>query len=494
MQEPSFSNSNGTVNFEGIVLNPGFTGEAGKILTINFKAKAVGEAALTFFSASVLANDGEGTNILTTLGQANFNLTSLYKDSAFLLTAPQATTAVKAAERLPAPQITSPTHPDPNRWYAKGDAEFQWHVTSDTTAVRLLASRIPNDVPTFTYNRPLRQKKVSGFEDGVWYFHAQLKNNNGWGDIAHFRFQIDTEKPRSFEIQEIAREDKTNPKARFIFNAEDKTSGIDYYKVRIDDGKEQIWRSNNDKAVFETPALKPGKHVLIAQAVDKAGNALANSADFIVEALKPPLITSYPQELKKDEILIVKGITYPRAQVVVWLQKDSNQPQNYIVRSGRRGHFTFIAEENLKSGVYKLWAEVIDARGAKSKPSAKITIAVKDIVGGKADNWPLAVFIVIMVMVITSVVLLAVIVYSWYRLWRLQRNIRHQIQKTDWSVRQIIKLRKRNIAKQIQLLIKGKSRLSAQEKTKAVQQLQESLDSMEDLVHKKIQDIDKKIK
>ena len=36
VQEPSFSNSAGTIVFEGIVLNPGYTGSAGKIITINF--------------------------------------------------------------------------------------------------------------------------------------------------------------------------------------------------------------------------------------------------------------------------------------------------------------------------------------------------------------------------------------------------------------------------------------------------------------------------
>ena len=36
VQEPSFSNSAGTINFEGIVLNPGFIGAAGKTPTIKF--------------------------------------------------------------------------------------------------------------------------------------------------------------------------------------------------------------------------------------------------------------------------------------------------------------------------------------------------------------------------------------------------------------------------------------------------------------------------
>ena len=50
VQEPSFSNSVGAVNFEGIVLNPGFTGSGGKVLSITFKTKVAGNAPLTFSS------------------------------------------------------------------------------------------------------------------------------------------------------------------------------------------------------------------------------------------------------------------------------------------------------------------------------------------------------------------------------------------------------------------------------------------------------------
>src|SRR3989344_1569285 len=60
VQEPSFSNSAGTFNFEGIVPNPGFTGASGKVITVRFRVKAVGSAFLNFSSGLVLANDGQG--------------------------------------------------------------------------------------------------------------------------------------------------------------------------------------------------------------------------------------------------------------------------------------------------------------------------------------------------------------------------------------------------------------------------------------------------
>src|SRR5690554_5165544 len=36
VQDPTYSNSEGIVNFEGIVLNPGFSGSGGKIIGVSF--------------------------------------------------------------------------------------------------------------------------------------------------------------------------------------------------------------------------------------------------------------------------------------------------------------------------------------------------------------------------------------------------------------------------------------------------------------------------
>ena len=74
VQEPSFSNSAGTVTFEGIVLNPGFTGASAKIISITFRAKQEGGANVKFLSSSILANDGTGINILTNPGAATINI------------------------------------------------------------------------------------------------------------------------------------------------------------------------------------------------------------------------------------------------------------------------------------------------------------------------------------------------------------------------------------------------------------------------------------
>ncbi len=62
------------VLFEGIILNPGYIGEGGTIISITFEAKQAGLANLRFIEGAVLANDGYGTNLLTTLGDTSFKI------------------------------------------------------------------------------------------------------------------------------------------------------------------------------------------------------------------------------------------------------------------------------------------------------------------------------------------------------------------------------------------------------------------------------------
>lgn len=68
VENPVFSNVNGSASFSGIVLNPGYSGKSGRLVTLNLRAKALGQANLSVSSAQVLANDGLGTNILTSRG------------------------------------------------------------------------------------------------------------------------------------------------------------------------------------------------------------------------------------------------------------------------------------------------------------------------------------------------------------------------------------------------------------------------------------------
>ena len=65
-EEPTFSNSKGTIDFAGGIPAPGFNG-AGTVAIINFKAKKAGEANINITGGQILAADGRGTDILSFL-------------------------------------------------------------------------------------------------------------------------------------------------------------------------------------------------------------------------------------------------------------------------------------------------------------------------------------------------------------------------------------------------------------------------------------------
>lgn len=100
IQNPSFSNGTpGDVNFEGVVLNPGFMGSAAPVLRITFQVVGnPGDSAqLVFSSGSVLANDGNGTDILDSEGNAQFTIVPAAPVTVSSATPPAAVPAVQAS-------------------------------------------------------------------------------------------------------------------------------------------------------------------------------------------------------------------------------------------------------------------------------------------------------------------------------------------------------------------------------------------------------------
>ncbi len=489
VQEPTFSNTLGSVNFEGIVLNPGFTGASGKILSITFKTKAVGNAPINFFSGSVLANNGKGTNVLTGLYNANFSFGIMEPG------APEIVTPTEIAGAPTAPEISSPTHPDPNKWYAAKEAKFTWNVPKDVTGVRLLAGRIPQAVPTIIYSMPINSKEITDLADGIWYFHVRLQNVQGWGGVSHFRFQIDTEKPDSFDISEIERKDLTDPRAKFVFDASDKTSGIDYYKIQIGNENPQIWKDDGS-GKYETPVLAPGKYTLIAKAVDKAGNSLANSAEFTVQALWPPEIIEYPRALQSGEILVAKGKTnYPNGGIKIWLQRENEEVRGASVKSDDKGKFIFIAGEKLKDGIYKLWAEAFDERGAKSEPSEKVTIAVEQPAFLRIGSWFVGFLSIIIQLIALALFLVYFAWYWWHKFATMRKRVKKEVREAEEALHKSFYSLKETIHEQIKMLEKTKTkRQLTEEEEKIIKQLKENLDDAEKFVRKEIEDIEKEVR
>ncbi len=487
VEESAFSNSAGTISFNGGLPTPGFNGTAGNILNAVFRVKSVGTASVVFSSGAVRANDGYGTDILKVRSQATYNLIAEEK-------APPPAIVVGTP---PKPEITSSTHPDSEKWYSNSTATFTWPVSKDVTAVRVLVGKNPVSVPVVLYTPPITEKTVENLEDGVWYFHVGLKNNTGWGETAHFRFQIDTTPPKPFSIEFPDGKETDNPQPLVLFDTTDSLSGIDYYKVRIGEG--DYFRVSPDEVVASNPykllLQAPGKRTILVQAYDKAGNYNMASEEFVIKPIASPRITDYPSQLENDGVLIIKGETYPNSQVDIWLQREKDAPKKQTVRSDGSGNFVFVAEEKLRDGIYKLWTEAIDQKGARSYSSETITIAVEKPAFLKIGSWAINILTIAIPLIALVTLLLIVLWYGWHKLSRLRKKIKKEVREAEEALHKAFDLLHEDIREQIKLLEKTKTkRQLTEEEEEIIKRLKKDLDDAEKFVRKEIEDIEKEVK
>jgi len=482
VQEPTFSNDAGIINFEGIVLNPGFTGASGKILTVNFRIKTAGSALVSFSFGSVLANDGKGTNILTNLGNAQFSLDYTAPS------VPEATTPSIVIGTPPAPYISSPTHPDPNKWYNNSNPKFIWQVPNDVTAIRVLYDKYPNSQPRVLYTPPISEKQLQDIKDGVWYFHVQLRNQVGWGGISHFKFQIDTIPPKPFEIEVKEGRETTNPQPTLSFKTTDEMSGIDYYEIIID--KESPIRT--DKSEYKIPLQDLGKHTIIVKAVDKAGNQTLAMTEINILPIEAPVITDYPKELIPGNILSVKGRAIPEANIKFFIQKDEEEPKIGETKSDKEGNWTYIEVRPLEKGVYKVWAEAVDIYGAKSMPSEKVTVLVSPPVFIRIGKLVIDYLTTIITLLVLILIIFFGIFWIWLAIKRRKRKLEKEVTEAEKALRQAFKALKKKVEEQVAKL-DGEPGLSEREK-KICDDLKEALKISKKFIGKEIEDIERELK
>jgi len=490
-QEPTFSNSTGNIFFSGGTPAT-FTGTSGTLVTITFKAKIAGSTQINFSSGSVLAADGKGTNILGNIIGGMYTLKPKY-----ILPSPEEELILEEEISPEAPSalaVESTTHPDPEKWYSNNDPEFCWTIPKGATAVKLLIGHLPLAVPTVLYSPPISEKKLEDLADGVWYFHAQLENQYGWGAISHRKVLIDTQPPKPFEIRIDNNDDPTNPSPILYFQTVDLPSGIDYYEIKI--GEKEITRlslASTGENPYQLPPQEPGKYSIFVKAVDKAGNYFIAIKELIIEPLEKPIILEFPQTLRTEEILTLKGTSkYPQAQVALFVEKEEGELIINKVATDNQGAWFYVHPKKLKEGIYQVWAQLIDKRGAKSEPTVKITFAVAPPLFIKYSKAAIGYLGSAFVLVVLIVVLIAIIFYSWQRIFMWKKRLRKETKEAGRMALKAFQALREEVQEQIECLDK-KPGLTKTEK-EIRNKLKEALDISEKFILKEIKDIEEELK
>ncbi len=273
--DPTISAAAGTVTFAGGLPSPGHTGNGAKLLTINFTAKATGTARLSMSGARVLANDGFGTDVLSSTGTS----TIVVREPATTPTTPP----TPAAPTRPAPTVSSESHPDPATWYKDGNVRASWQGGSGVVGYSVVFDDQPGTVPP-ERSGGLTSTLEQAVGDGTWYLHVRALYDSGWSGTTTFAVHVDTTAPDPFTVT-VTREDDEDRTATVTFEATDGGSGVDHYELSQDGG---TFAPATSPVTLSN--LTRGSHSVAVKAIDHAGNETSADATFLVEAAASPTV------------------------------------------------------------------------------------------------------------------------------------------------------------------------------------------------------------
>lgn len=308
VEEPSYSNSAGTVRFGGGAPNPGYTGSGGTIITITFRAKRAGTATLTLSDTALRANDGLGTDVLSSASGGSITITQ----SVVTPTPPAPTTPTTptkpdapATTAAPAPttpnsitQLISASHPQQDAWYQDRNPLISWQLPEGATAVQTIVDTSADTTPSVSYTPAIAEKRITDLADGIWHFNIRARTSSGWGPVATYQFQVDATPPTLKQASFMY-----DPGNRTVLlsdiSGDDALSGVERYEIRID-GEEGTNIAVEDivDGSYTYPYKKSGVHAIQLRVFDRAGNYADTSGSFTV-----------PTTLLNQTLWMVGGIT-----------------------------------------------------------------------------------------------------------------------------------------------------------------------------------------
>jgi len=491
--EPTPNTSAGTLSFEGVVTSPGYTGGAGRILSFTVRAKNAGTYSARFLGGSVLANDGQGTDITSGTRGATVRVTTP-------TAAPEPQKNVNDDDEEPvsrnndapkAPTVRSEDFPLKSEWHAKTGGIFNWNLPDNVTAVRTLLDQSKSSVPSILLDGRVTSRAVRDIPEGINYLHVQFKNTAGWGEIAHVRLAIDTTPPVLSRLNEIARTDPTDPVVRMRPEAKDEGSGIARFEVSVDGGPYAPLEASG--STVRTSSLTPGAHTLLVRAVDEAGNASsAREISVDLEPLQPPIVTFVTAGANAGEPIVVSGTApVPGTSVYITFIKAKEaivEGGSAVVNS--KGAFSVLLPQGLASGAYRVVAYVEDERGARSLPIDGPRVSVK--------SEGLVALMLMVAQVVGAIVALGAVIGAgiWLflllgtRIAKQRLELMEEIRETDELTRRAFTLLRKDVASYGGYLKKeGKKRDLTDQEQEFIDQLAMDLADSERMIRKELGDV-----
>jgi len=291
--QPSGNNTSGQITYSGGLANPGYNGTNGTILTLTFQAITVATDTIAISGAKVLANDGQGTDVLTDTGRSVITVTPAASSP---LPVPPVSTD------QPAPTLSSRGYPDQTAWYQADQATLNWTKPSGVTGFSFRLSQDAAESPDQSIETVSTSTIVVLPTDGQWFFSLRAQYPSGWSPTTRWRLQHDHTAPEAFTISIDRDRGLTDPTPQLVFATKDATSGVTRYMLSIDGGTAE---ETSSPALLSN--VLAGQHTVIITAFDRANNSTSSSVSVDIIGYPAPILDSVTSPLLLLDPLIVKG-------------------------------------------------------------------------------------------------------------------------------------------------------------------------------------------
>ncbi len=480
--EPVFSNDQGSISFSGGVPQPGYAGNAGDVFSIKFVGKKVGSTQLNFSSGSILANDGKGSNVLVTMGNASFIIAPKINTPNL----PQALEQTAPSASL----INSPTHLDQFSWYNKPKVKLAWDLSAEDKGVSFAIDKAPLTDPGNKSDGLVREKEYENLEDGIWYFHLKIKKNKEWEATNHFRVQIDTRPPTAFSV--TLSQDDPNDWPILTLSATDELSGLDKYQVILNNSAKDIISVSVDDPKLKLPNLQLGTNIILAKAIDRAGNEIVISTDFILDPLVAPVVKNFPAEIKINDKFYLSGTSLPNQLIILSLQPVGGRITTQETISDGSGNWLLVYDQPLPQGRYVFWVEGKNSNGLASEDSSQNTFSVAPTRLAKTGAFISQYFTVFASLLFLALLIIVLFIYVFDL---IRRKLKKETIEVEHVLRQALENLKKNIEQEfIQLEKFENSSEYRKEKLKTKLRLKQRVELLERGILKEVKDVEKILK
>ncbi|MBI5467095.1 MAG: hypothetical protein HY975_02670 [Candidatus Kerfeldbacteria bacterium] len=419
--QPSGSDATGRVIFSGGLPSPGYNGSGGTILRLTFQAKAVGTATVQLSGGKVLANDGQGTDVLTTQGKATYTITP----------ATTTTPTTPSVPSRPTPLVTVTGFPNQAQWYAVDRGGVTYSRPAGLQGVSYIVDQQLSTTPPENVNHTTGTFDVTVPSDGLWYLHLRGKYESGWSSTVHYALRRDIAPPEPFALSLNQPRGTDDPAPQVLFTTTDAASGIAKYAATLDGGAAQ-----DVSSPYTLNIRQAGAHEIVITAVDQAGNTREASLSFETTGYPAPIITSASSPLLLLDPLVVRGTASAGDTVTVYVngqaigQVIAGPADPSAAASGVTVTIPWVltSDRLFRPGTYQVTASATSPDGRVSVLTNPVSIQVVGhalLVGGR----PLLTISVVTPLLIFAisifVAIVGVLFRTWWALWSMHRRVRY---------------------------------------------------------------------